>query len=979
MSHEDFINKSLLDSLDAQADAEPIPSSSDSVATSNSSSDGGSPSVPYHIPMHHSIMRSDPSMLKHIESLQFSSQNASYARQTMYASPIADSTYNVTTDHTPDHDSRNFQKQQNSESVANMVRPDMASFLNTARARLSSRPVFLSHQYRDAATNLPSSPPDGYPPSVTSPMQPQMPSIELRTNYDYRGQINADINGNVLPNSLKELNHGSIIQSNQVNGHKSHQPQSSQQPSYPHLYNNGAHISSQTPYGPHVLGPAVSSSTMNGTSSNPPLKPAASVPSLTTLANNSPCAEEISTIFVVGFPEDMQEREFQNMFTFSPDFEAATLKIPNKEYTAYSSLTSSGLRGYPSAAGANDPYNLVTVNQGGVVVDTVREGSIASWPTALGEEVNGHVNAGNNASGSNVPRKQIIGFAKFRTREAALIARDGLQGRRVDIDKGAVLKAEMAKKNLHTKRGVGPVSASTSGPSNGSLPVSSTLSVYQAYINSTSANAVTFTDGPGPREREIGTIAAMGLGGRLNQWRDSTQQQEQQRTQQDHLPHGAGGTSLADSSDDDRRANLVNAMGLTALGSITRGPRERAEDDERRRKEKDASRVRASNAYETFQSLPLAVSGQMTSTGGQALLPIANKEVGVLSPWDDLRNRVSRSHSLSRPSSPSKVKPTLNDFTPSLSPADQSCLHFFSQSRREFSAELPTPLPHTNVASTGDTGDAFNSDIDISRSFIGLDINTVAGKTSPELPSPSSGASSRNAIDQNPPINTLYVGNLPTSSIAGSSNDLLEANLRELFQSRPGYRRLCFRQKPNGPMCFVEFDDVAYATKALNDLYGNTLKGVVKGGIRLSYSKNPLGVRTPTTIGNNTAFQSQFQNSGSLPDCNNRLMEEQLPRTLSLTYRQEMAASSSPLQVNQSFMNDMSSPQFPLSLPGPVSSVAPTSLLTGSADAFVPRYGYTLSPGNNGQSISTFSPFGMSMTPPAPPAIPEQQTTRSDQ
>ena len=38
--------------------------------------------------------------------------------------------------------------------------------------------------------------------------------------------------------------------------------------------------------------------------------------------------EEITTIFVVGFPEDIQEREFQNMFIFSPGFEAATLKYP---------------------------------------------------------------------------------------------------------------------------------------------------------------------------------------------------------------------------------------------------------------------------------------------------------------------------------------------------------------------------------------------------------------------------------------------------------------------------------------------------------------------------------------------------------------------------------------------------------------------------------------------------------------------------
>jgi hypothetical protein len=47
------------------------------------------------------------------------------------------------------------------------------------------------------------------------------------------------------------------------------------------------------------------------------------------------------------------------------------------------------------------------------------------------------------------PHKQIIGFAKFRTREEGTYCS-------VDINKGAVLKAELAKKNLHTKRGVGP-------------------------------------------------------------------------------------------------------------------------------------------------------------------------------------------------------------------------------------------------------------------------------------------------------------------------------------------------------------------------------------------------------------------------------------------------------------------------------------------------------------------------------------------
>ncbi|KAJ7887539.1 hypothetical protein B0H14DRAFT_2337692, partial [Mycena olivaceomarginata] len=216
--------------------------------------------------------------------------------------------------------------------------------------------------------------------------------------------------------------------------------------------------------------------------------------------------EDISTIFVVGFPEDMQEREFQNMFTFSPGFEAATLKIPNKEYTAYGGVgvlspqqqpsqqqqpngnatqqQQPALRGggtYNAYAGSNDPYNLVTVNQGGVLVDAGREGGIASWPAPAAQPQAAAPNpnedgqaqqqppafapGGVSVGGAGIlpPRKQIIGFAKFRTREEALGARDVLQGRRVDIDKGAVLKAEMAKKNLHTKRGVGPVGGGVVG------------------------------------------------------------------------------------------------------------------------------------------------------------------------------------------------------------------------------------------------------------------------------------------------------------------------------------------------------------------------------------------------------------------------------------------------------------------------------------------------------------------------------------
>ncbi|KAK3693643.1 hypothetical protein B0T22DRAFT_368303 [Podospora appendiculata] len=103
-----------------------------------------------------------------------------------------------------------------------------------------------------------------------------------------------------------------------------------------------------------------------------------------------------------------------------------------------------------------------------------------------------------------------------------------------------------------------------------------------------------------------------------------------------------------------------------------------------------------------------------------------------------------------------------------------------------------------------------------------------------------------NPADQNPPCNTLYVGNLPI--------DTSEEELKAMFSKQRGYKRLCFRTKQNGPMCFVEFEDVTFATKALHELYGQPLHNSVKGGIRLSFSKNPLGVRSGQTPGGqNTA------------------------------------------------------------------------------------------------------------------------------
>ena len=360
------------------------------------------------------------------------------------------------------------------------------------------------------------------------------------------------------------------------------------------------------------------------------------------------------------------------MFTFSPGFEAATLKIPNKEFTSYggliggtaSSAISPGIGGGVNGirgsafhyAGLTDPYNMVTVNQGGVVVDGGRDGGVASWPAAaplnvnddlagshyLGPGINlgmsGLNASGAPGSGGNLPpRKQIIGFAKFRSREEALAARDVLQGRRVDIEKGAVLKAEMAKKNLHTKRGVGPIPGVSGGQSQGQQQQQQT-------------NALDSFDNYREREHTASSLPPTSLAhlSRLG-WRDPVVALTQQEANINGLMNGSAARVDEGERKRERENSVAMAlsMGLpsinsngtssassTAVGTIApRGARERAEDDERerRRKEKEMKekekekerelnlmRLRASNsaAYDAFHGVSVGIPISRQSSAG---------------------------------------------------------------------------------------------------------------------------------------------------------------------------------------------------------------------------------------------------------------------------------------------------------------------------------------------------------------------------
>lgn len=137
------------------------------------------------------------------------------------------------------------------------------------------------------------------------------------------------------------------------------------------------------------------------------------------MPSNERSTQEISTLFLAGFPDDITDREFSNMFLFAKGFEASMLKYPNTGSVQKSEESMDAMRTNERSRG------LVSEKD-------QRERSTDAQ--------------------ANSKSKQIIGFAKFTAREEALQARDVLNGFRIDSERGCILKAELAKKNLHTKR-----------------------------------------------------------------------------------------------------------------------------------------------------------------------------------------------------------------------------------------------------------------------------------------------------------------------------------------------------------------------------------------------------------------------------------------------------------------------------------------------------------------------------------------------
>ena len=483
------------------------------------------------------------------------------------------------------------------------------------------------------------------------------------------------------------------------------------------------------------------------------------------------------------------------MFTFSSGFEAATLKIPNKESTSYNAPNAAGVRGGGYPQNFSDQYNLTGLPE------NTRDGMPSSWPTE-----DSHFPP---SSVSQPPRKQIIGFAKFRTRQEALEARDILQGKRVDAEKNAVLKAEMAKKNLHTKRG--PVAVNTNLP-----PIMTSSSTGGIADSLTSPTGIHPSEPLTTRDRELGAIGAMGLGSRRDRLGDYT-----------------------DSEDMDRTMVTI------------RGARSRADEDERerfrRRQENDASQIRSA-AYDAFHSVPAQVSRsppQHLSSIGGGLPGSSHDPMGPLGSnvWGMTAKEVNRrlpmrvalpdlcTHLTSPQASPPKST-GLPSSAHSVESDGSSGIHhsdtlsppsgtfglpqqppFGLRSRPYSPPSLDSSQPLSSMSSSLPSSQTSSED---GNGTVDNDLAKDPGSMSVGSPNSSSPTSAGvmpsnvtttrgNPGDQNPPINTLYVGNLPSSPPpVGYSPNYLEDELRELFGRHPGFRKLCFRQKNNGPMCFVE-------------------------------------------------------------------------------------------------------------------------------------------------------------------------------
>ncbi len=297
---EDFINRSLLDSLDAQADAEPL-----------SSSDSEAPNAPSFASSLSASSVGSPQYQPNTNQLRPESPHThfdSFSPSSMYN--------NMHSDFLPhsDLDPQKLSKLDNLVPPGPYRTSTAFNAFSNARSRQASIPANNAHTFRDTSNLSQNFPIDIYAATQSMSSPPHQPATSTfdqilpRNSYDYIG-------GPQGPPGLVGQNKA-LFTSVDPFAQQLHKPagfyppgaqQQQTQAPPPQQQLNGLHataqtaflnglhpqqMQSQTPYGPH-LPTSVSAPTVSQVNHG----------SNTTQPSSQ---EEISTIFVVGFPEDMQ-------------------------------------------------------------------------------------------------------------------------------------------------------------------------------------------------------------------------------------------------------------------------------------------------------------------------------------------------------------------------------------------------------------------------------------------------------------------------------------------------------------------------------------------------------------------------------------------------------------------------------------------------------------------------------------------------
>ena len=293
---EDYINKSLLASLDDDPDNESIHDSvaATSYGSASNSSSSDSPSVNYPVATHNHHQQQRSGSPNHSDNHNnHGDRNSIPKLLSLYQNPASIHSHQ---EFNSDYDSLKFHQpptKLNGFVPTTSTKHSFNSYPNTTRSRhqanISTAPTA---SFRDPQPFYPSSTSDVYPLQMSSPNHSHIQPFDFRASYDY----NTAHPVNVAAHKTYLADHYNAPPT----AHP--KPPSQQQPTQPQ-YTNGIHLSSQTPYGPHVP-----TNIAGSTPSNPRASPGLVSLNTANGSNTAISGEDISTIFVVGFPEDMQVR-----------------------------------------------------------------------------------------------------------------------------------------------------------------------------------------------------------------------------------------------------------------------------------------------------------------------------------------------------------------------------------------------------------------------------------------------------------------------------------------------------------------------------------------------------------------------------------------------------------------------------------------------------------------------------------------------